>query len=395
MPRMLRSLDIDRNAVIKNRRQQSARMSTASSWSRRPQTGDDGSRSGSKAKLLQATGTLLLHVGFDSKLETSLMNEDKGCRSHRLLQKAAWEGRIKLSAKECAKLEAEVLTGECTLQCSPEGEIERVVPIEVLRLESQDDQVWVRIGTWERGSPAKAQNELPGHKRGYNECPMEVIRFVLRDEVPDYVGAMLLGEVSEEECTKESCRFHIRTKYMRTVHLASIVPALQRAPRGSGMCPSPVQQVQATVRKGDDLIRLYSWMTEEEFELGQRDEVKEKVHQWIADFQQSVETMLAEVSSATRGRRGDTCIRKLAYLNWWRAGKPEQTQQCKSDGLNVASHTVDEEINNGRSQDELLLEYENDFVSMAMQDFIGNPVKLQELKDCFKVKTPIDDAVMH
>ena len=37
---------------------------------------------------MQATGTLLLNVGFDTKFDSAIQLEEYGCDSHKILQKA-------------------------------------------------------------------------------------------------------------------------------------------------------------------------------------------------------------------------------------------------------------------------------------------------------------------
>lgn len=397
VPRLLQSLKTDRSAVIKYRRSQahencntnacprSSKASTSSPYAaaKRP----------SKVKLLQSTGTLLLHVGFDTKFDSALQSEDAGCMSHRLLKKASLSGHIKLNPHDFAKLEAEVLTGECTLQYSAEGELERIVPLEVLRLERQDGRVYTRVGMWERNSikdqkwhSIKDELELPGRKRSHNEDPVEVINRVILDEIPAYKNRIFLRDTAIEVVHKESYTYGVRTRYKRTVHTGVLEPQQQQQqPSFPGRASLSDESLVPSVLKGGNKVVLYGWISEAELHAAQAEESQDRVREWMHVFQQRLEDRMSNIANATRGRRKDDCVRKLAYLTWWRAGKPQQTTQARGEAWDIASRIVDETCTNGTAtQEELLADYEQSFAKMAVDELIQDSSIVQVLKDCLK-----------
>jgi len=126
------------------------------------------------------------------------------------------------------ELKQEVMDGRSTVLLNTEGDAERVVSVTALHIDGEHNEFLVQLAKWDGqpDSPIRAVVELPGSAQEMNEFPHEAAQRVLRTHFfvdPDLVH---LSSSSREVFCKESPRYKVQTKYLKTTFRVRLNAAL-------------------------------------------------------------------------------------------------------------------------------------------------------------------------
>jgi len=128
---------------------------------------------------------------------------------------------LSLSEEQMLALEAEVRNGKCSLRQTTDGDLERVVAVEVFELKNSDGQVFAQIGETGKGTSAvKPGCVLPATKRQIGKLPQDAMRSFLQDELGELASAVRFVSTHREDQLKPSPQYGVPTLYVRTVHQA-------------------------------------------------------------------------------------------------------------------------------------------------------------------------------
>merc|ERR1712176_1194450 len=104
-----------------------------------------------------------------------------------------------------------------------DGQLERIVAVVAIQLERPDDgRILAQVGKWEDGKGAKPSCMLPGLKRGRGELPHKTVQQLLDADLSPWMKGVRMGDSEDDTWVMESASFGIRTKYLRTVHSATL-----------------------------------------------------------------------------------------------------------------------------------------------------------------------------
>jgi hypothetical protein len=157
------------------------------------------------------------------------------------------------------KLRGEVMTGKSTVVVNGQGEIERVVSVVALRIQQGDycleDQPLqlVEIGRW-NGTRIVPTCQLPGGKQERDELVGDAARRLMDSLLEPIVNRVKLVNMKRQVEWKESKEYGVRTKYLRTVCVATLegdldVPTCQAS--SAAMPTSPLRRQSSHVFKKD------------------------------------------------------------------------------------------------------------------------------------------------
>jgi len=114
------------------------------------------------------------------------------------------------------QLKEEVLEGRSIVVLDSRGEPERAVSVTALRIKHEDGvRMFVQLGTKD-GSQIVARCELPGAKQEKEELPMQAVHRIIREKLNPMKGLLEIVGSELKTDQKESRRFRMRTKYLRT-----------------------------------------------------------------------------------------------------------------------------------------------------------------------------------
>lgn len=333
--------------------------------------------------------SLLLNVGFNTSVDKRIQNDVHFRTSQELLQQARDEGHIKMSGADCVKLEVEVLCGECTLQTGEDDQLERVVPLEVLYLQRDDDWVYVRLGQWEHKNLAKLRRlELPGTKRATNEKPNRVIRRVMREEVVDsLLSRVVIDEVTQESFAKDSPSYGIRTRYQKNIHHARILGPLfeENVNQNSVKPDKPVMYILSGGAL-EGRVDLYMWVPLTMYEARSDKVMVGNLTDYMDKFRQRLEAHFECIPIPAKGRDAprvgakENTVRMFAVLAWFKRGRPEQNQIQRTSDLAAATQYVEEQLEEGRNIEQLFGDFTQQFFVESVEDVLAQPDMQASLK---------------
>jgi len=220
-----------------------------------------------------------------------------------LYNRAKSELRCKLTEELLRGLEHELRQEKCTLQVDPQGQLERVVAVVTIKIFHEDGTFLTQIGRWTTNGGVKVQCELPGTKRCLSEPPQLALQKILDKELGPLKDYIEIRDTLHETLTKESPKYGMNTRYIRTVHQAILLPSCQwenalilygrpekdvngsdayevvsDEPRISS--DAPIGRNAVYILNQDKSPRLYAFVTEDEF-TSVEESSNDKVKKWL------------------------------------------------------------------------------------------------------------------
>lgn len=204
----------------------------------------------------------------------------------------------KLSHENYEELKQEVLAHKSTLLLNSAEHLERVAAVTTLRVRRSDGRLFLQLGKLD-GSRVVASCQLPGAKPEADETPAETARRILNTKLTPLAECVELEECSREVQWRESKKYRMRTKYIRTVCNAMVVmpfsiPGYRAATRvnsggwyhivsvasASTLCKRDVFIIQSDPENAEK-VSMFVWATEEEFSMLQRPESEQFLSTWL------------------------------------------------------------------------------------------------------------------
>jgi len=118
-------------------------------------------------------------------------------------------------------LQKEVQNGVSLVILNGVGEVERVVSVVALRVEREDNKLFVQLAKWEHRSGLSVSVALPGGKQERQEHPLESVNRFHKTKLSAIKDAEI-QHMQREVTTKMSKDYGIKTKYYRTVYFARL-----------------------------------------------------------------------------------------------------------------------------------------------------------------------------
>lgn len=242
------------------------------------------------------TASVLSAVGFDTVFDKSLMMESGWQASLKALHEAQSQGTVTMPTNEFGDLEAQALTGECTLQIGATGELERVVPVEVLELARADGCILTKVGMWKSGAGVTPDLSLPGKKRGNMESAQTLLRLVIRRDLQalGLAAGIQFTVVRVEETVRASTSCGLSTRYIRTIHGARLAEGFRPAPCASltvhGL--DALEYLVMPLGRAGDRVDLFAWLPPNEIKRLGSPEGKEPLRRWMCRFDSELELLM-------------------------------------------------------------------------------------------------------
>eukprot|EP00930_Biecheleria_cincta_P083365 TRINITY_DN7294_c0_g1_i1.p1 TRINITY_DN7294_c0_g1~~TRINITY_DN7294_c0_g1_i1.p1 ORF type:complete len:1209 (-),score=177.78 TRINITY_DN7294_c0_g1_i1:267-3788(-) len=130
-------------------------------------------------------------------------------------------GGPRLTDEVLAELRQEVMDGKSFIIQDEDGQAERAVNLIVIELQ-QAGKIMAQIGKFQDGELIM-EFQRPGGKQRRNELPGQALARIIFKErlaaVRDYID---LVNVDRETVLKDSARYGLRTKYVKTIHYATL-----------------------------------------------------------------------------------------------------------------------------------------------------------------------------
>lgn len=194
-----------------------------------------------------------LHVPFTDP--SDLLSGDIGLG---LLQAALEDGLLVLEDEDRLVLEEEVQSEKCAIIQRQNGELERVVAVSAMQLYHPfDSAILMEVGKWKPGDGVKSKCLLPGCKRCRGELPHDTIAKLLDTDLAQFARGIRMEGSEDEIEVKESERFVMQTRYLRTVHHARLDPEF---PLEDHLLHSANRQVELYGCLDKGKVVLYAWV---------------------------------------------------------------------------------------------------------------------------------------
>uniref|UniRef100_A0A7S1EW64 Nudix hydrolase domain-containing protein n=1 Tax=Noctiluca scintillans TaxID=2966 RepID=A0A7S1EW64_NOCSC len=213
-----------------------------------------------------------------------------------------------LSHKHVEELRQEIVSQQSTVLLNKEGILERVAAVTTLCITRSDGRMLVQVGKW-KGNHLVPACQLPGGKPEQDETPQDTLDRLIETKLEFLIDCLSVQECIREVEWKDSSRFHMRTKYIKTICNASVDKPF-KAPvfradsvdmDDLGSLPSSLlyaadKQEKTTVMhdlvNSDVLVMnsnsgsgskfaVYMWATQSELEMMQRPESENFVAAWL------------------------------------------------------------------------------------------------------------------
>mmetsp|Transcript_21363 Transcript_21363/g.49666 ORF Transcript_21363/g.49666 Transcript_21363/m.49666 type:complete len:1070 (-) Transcript_21363:28-3237(-) len=114
------------------------------------------------------------------------------------------------------ELRSEVETGKSVVVVNGQGEVQRIVSVVALQVRDDNDNIFVQLGKVEKNKVV-FKGELPGSKQQRGELTSEAVQRVLEQRLAPVTSCIELGESTRSREQKDSTKFGVKTKYLRTV----------------------------------------------------------------------------------------------------------------------------------------------------------------------------------
>jgi len=115
------------------------------------------------------------------------------------------------------KFDDEVRDGKCCLMINVQGEMERIVAIQVLAIMNEEKKILTEVGKW-TGEKIVIDVKLPGKKQAGGESSESTLQRVMRDTLAPIAEHVRPTGFELEETSNLSKRTLVTTKYLRTVN---------------------------------------------------------------------------------------------------------------------------------------------------------------------------------
>lgn len=153
------------------------------------------------------------------------------------------------------RLAEEYAGGRCELAYSANRQVERIVHVAALWLESCDGSILVQLGIWCMGRLTPTCR-LPAMKQTLDQSPEDAIMQLLKQEFVPFGVDPRLGTSQTQTHWNDSPQFGVRTKYVRTVVTAKLDASLEaiscvKALRKPSLQNDPTSGQRASALKND------------------------------------------------------------------------------------------------------------------------------------------------
>jgi len=222
---------------------------------------------------------------------SDLMSPDVGVD---MLQRAHREGRLgDMSDDDLQALFNELRAEKCAIQADDAGDIQRIVAVVSVRLTREDDdRVLFEVGTYdENKAKLKANCTYPGKKRARGELPGQTFDNIKEEQLAPFRWGMEL-QAAEELVEVKTGSFGLLTRYLKTEHKATLKSEFAEPPTARARqnkeetALSPPVDSDIYVVQCQDKVRLFAWLTIEEYEWFSRESDGQKA---LQDWVQSVD----------------------------------------------------------------------------------------------------------
>lgn len=200
-----------------------------------------------------------------------------------LLHSEWMAGNLNISQQAYEELLEEVNNEKSAIICGPDQDLQRVVFICALQIQRTDGHLFVQVGKWsEKKGPEPAGAVLPGTKRDRGELPHKALRRLLLMGLQGLQEGIVLSNAVEEAEYKESEKYGMMTKYLRTVNFAEwkedfemphlpVARLLPETPSGVDYqiddLPSYCNTDVYVVHTKEDKADLYAWIPEDDLDM--------------------------------------------------------------------------------------------------------------------------------
>jgi len=131
-----------------------------------------------------------------------------------------WQSRHRWRVAKLDTLREEVANGTSTIFMTIDGDLERVVSVTALRIESPQGDILTQLGKFKDGV-AEADCKMPGGKQQRGETPADAAKRVLGGKLSPVSKHVQLIHQQREVKWSQSASYDMRTKYLRTTCFAS------------------------------------------------------------------------------------------------------------------------------------------------------------------------------
>lgn len=191
------------------------------------------------------------------------------------------------NAKQKEALREEILNGKATILLDNMGEVSRIVSVVALRCRRDDGHILVQVGK-SSGGVLQTQWVLPGSKQRMGELPRDAAARIRNTKLPD-IGAVSNGSFEREVVWKESAKYGVRTKYLRTTQSVevSLSAVSSRTAHNllSRQVVGGVQQLEGTdfhiSQEADGNVTIFAWVPEEDFKQHTYPDLADKLREWL------------------------------------------------------------------------------------------------------------------
>lgn len=132
-----------------------------------------------------------------------------------------WGGQ-RLAGELLESLEEEIHVGKSIIIQDEDGQTQRLVSLVVLELEHADGRILAQIGKIQDGE-LTIELQRPGGKQCRHELPSQAMeRIFWKDQLQKVKDRIEVVDLDRDTVWKESARYGLRTKYLRTIHYARL-----------------------------------------------------------------------------------------------------------------------------------------------------------------------------
>lgn len=133
----------------------------------------------------------------------------------------ALDGGLEMPVEQVRALEAELKKKECSLMQYPGSGLERVVFVLAVKIIDENDYILMQLGVFTDKNALKPDAKLPAVKRMSNEAPHEALDRLMASKLAALEDLVNWGDREHNTQVEESATYGIRTRYIRTVQLAT------------------------------------------------------------------------------------------------------------------------------------------------------------------------------
>jgi len=211
-----------------------------------------------------------------------------------LLQQAKRQGKLSLTQQQYEMLKQELVKQKSSLRRKKDGNLQRIVAVEALRVQNDFGECFIQIGEWEEDRGMLPKCQYPAKKRSLNQTPQNTLNQLLNDDLPMFEDCIEVNHAEKEMEIKDSDKYsRLVTSYSRTVHMARLRSNTpQELDEQLAVVPGLVDQKVYMLLKGSDRDRegtgrkeryaFYTWMPIDEFEERRHKQARiDALREWL------------------------------------------------------------------------------------------------------------------